>query len=78
MSGGILKNRIKQLKAQNLRPFEIGLVLWKEGFQPLVTHDISESPSYGYGEPDEWGYWEYQAPGPVEKVGVNTRDEKNK
>ncbi len=42
----------------------IGWLLWRVGFRPNISTGISDHTTYGYGDLDDNGYWQYVAPGP--------------
>jgi hypothetical protein len=60
---GWIQSLIIECRARGItNSHKIGELLYTSGAPPLVTVDISESLSLGYGKMDEHGLWEFPAP----------------
>jgi hypothetical protein len=43
----------------------IAIVLYRLGFKPESSTDIAENLTMGYGELDDYGFWQYQIPNAI-------------
>lgn len=62
---------VRKLEAEGVE--DIGGKLYESGHVPSVTHNIAEAVSLGYGDMDQYGFWEFPAPREAYKKFENRR-----
>lgn len=50
--------------------------MWNNGLPYQCSTDISDTPSYGYGKLDDYGFWEFPFPNELAELDIIAAENK--